>query len=149
MIMDFKKRFWISMVLSMPIILLAPMIQELLGFELSFEGDRYLQFGLASIIYFYGGWPFIKGSFDELNKKSPGMMTLIALAISVAYLYSVGVVLGLKGKTLFWELAGLIDIMLLGHWLEAYRPKAKLSAPPRSDANQEERKRKGERKRAS
>jgi len=118
MIKDFRKRFWISVLLSLPILVLAPMIQELLGYEFRFEGDRYLQFGLSSIIFFYGGWPFLKGAFDELREKSPGMMTLIALAISVAYFYSSGVVFGLSGKIFFWELAGLIDIMLLGHWIE-------------------------------
>jgi Cu2+-exporting ATPase len=118
MIDDFKKRFWISLALSVPIIILAPMIQELLGYEFGFEGDRYVQFALSSIIYFYGGWPFLKGAYDEIRKKSPGMMTLIALAVSVAYLYSSGVVFGLEGKIFFWELAGLIDIMLLGHWIE-------------------------------
>ena len=118
MIKDFRKRFWMSVLLSLPILVLAPMIQELLGYEFRFEGDRYLQFGLSSIIFFYGGWPFLKGAHDEIRKKSPGMMTLIALAISVAYFYSSGVVFGLSGKIFFWELAGLIDIMLLGHWIE-------------------------------
>ncbi len=118
MIDDFRKRFWISLVLTLPILVLAPMIQELLGYELRFPGDRYVQFGLATIIFFYGGWPFLKGLADEVRQKSPGMMTLIALAISVAYFYSGAVVFGLGGKIFFWELASLIDIMLLGHWIE-------------------------------
>ncbi|WP_416377300.1 copper-translocating P-type ATPase [Algoriphagus sp. C2-6-M1] len=118
MIEDFKKRFWISLIITIPIVVLAPMIQELLGYELRFNGDRYAQFVLSSIIFFYGGWPFLKGMVDEVKKKAPGMMTLIALAISVAYFYSSAVVFGLGGKIFFWELASLIVIMLLGHWIE-------------------------------
>jgi Cu2+-exporting ATPase len=118
MIEDFKKRFWISLVITLPIVVLAPMIQELLGYELRFNGDRYFQFALSSIIFFYGGWPFLKGLVAEVKKKAPAMMTLIALAISVAYFYSSAVVFGLGGKIFFWELASLIVIMLLGHWIE-------------------------------
>ncbi len=118
MIEDFKKRFWISLVITLPIVVLAPMIQGLIGYELRFNGDRYVQFILSSVIFFYGGWPFLKGLADEIKKKAPGMMTLIALAISVAYFYSSAVVFGLGGKIFFWELASLIVIMLLGHWIE-------------------------------
>jgi Cu2+-exporting ATPase len=118
MIQDFKKRLWISLVITLPIVVLAPMIQGLLGYEFRFEGDRYLQFALSSVVFFYGGWPFLKGMVEELKKKKPGMMTLIALAISVAYFYSSAVVFGLPGKIFFWELVSLIDIMLLGHWIE-------------------------------
>lgn len=118
MIKDFKKRFWISLLLMLPIVVLAPMIQELLGYEFRFQYDRYVQFVLSSIVFFYGGWPFLTGMIDELKKRQPGMMTLIALAISVAYLYSSAVVFGLEGKIFFWELASLIVIMLLGHWIE-------------------------------
>ncbi|MEX2482953.1 MAG: copper-translocating P-type ATPase [Brumimicrobium sp.] len=118
MIEDFKKRFWISLIITAPIVFLAPMIQGLAGYEFRFEGDRYVQFGLSTIIFIYGGWPFIKGLVDEIKKKSPGMMTLIALAIFVAYIYSSAVVFGLEGKIFFWELATLIVIMLLGHWIE-------------------------------
>lgn len=118
MIEDFKKRFWVSLVLSVPVLVLSPMIQEFLGFELVFEGSLYVLFGLSTVIYFYGGWPFLKGLKDELKKGAPGMMTLIAVAISVAYGYSGAVVLGLQGKMFFWELVTLIDIMLVGHWIE-------------------------------
>jgi P-type Cu2+ transporter len=118
MIKDFRTRFWISLVLSVPIVVLAPMIQELLGYELRFEGDRYVQFVLSSIVFFYGGWPFFKGLKDEIKDRAPGMMTLIAMAITVAYAYSSAVVFGLEGKTFFWELATLIVVMLLGHWIE-------------------------------
>jgi Cu2+-exporting ATPase len=120
MVADFRRRFWISLVLTVPVLGLAPMIQELLKLRqtLQFTGDSYVQWVLATIIFFYGGWPFLKGLFSELRKKNPGMMTLIAVAISVAYIYSSAVVFGLTGKVFFWELATLIDVMLLGHWIE-------------------------------
>jgi Cu2+-exporting ATPase len=101
MIEDFKRRFWISLVLMLPVLILAPMIQNFLGVSWTFTGDRYLQFVLSSIIYFYGGWPFLKGLKEELGKRAPGMMTLIAIAISAAYIYSSAVVFGLEGKTFF------------------------------------------------
>jgi Cu2+-exporting ATPase len=84
----------------------------------SFRGDRLVLFALSSFVFFYGGWPFLKGLFEELSKKTPGMMTLIALAIATAYVYSSAVVFGLRGKVFFWELVTLVDIMLLGHWIE-------------------------------
>ena len=118
MIEDFKKRFWVSLILTLPVLLLSPMIQNWLGLDWSFTGDKYILLALSSIIYFYGGYPFLKGLFEELGKKTPGMMTLIAIAISAAYLYSSAVVFGLEGKTFFWELATLIVVMLLGHSLE-------------------------------
>lgn len=118
MIEDFKKRFWISLVLTVPILALSHMIQQLLGFELTFFGDQYVLFGLSTIVFFYGGWPFLKGLWDELKDKNPGMMTLIAVAITVAYVYSSAVVFGLEGMDFFWELVTLIVIMLLGHWIE-------------------------------
>ncbi len=118
MIQDFKKRFWVSLIITLPIVVLAPMIQNLLGYEFRFTGDRYIQFALSSIVFFYGGWPFLIGLAKEIKDKSPGMMTLIALAISVAYFYSSAVVFGVGGKIFFWELVSLIDIMLLGHWIE-------------------------------
>ncbi|MDH3584973.1 MAG: HAD-IC family P-type ATPase, partial [Phycisphaerae bacterium] len=120
MVEDFKRRFWISLALTVPVVLLAPMIQSWLGVAeaWAFRGDRYLQFALASVIFLYGGWPFLSGLASEVGSKRPGMMTLIGLAITVAYVYSSAVVFGLTGKTFFWELATLIDIMLLGHWIE-------------------------------
>lgn len=118
MIADFRRRFWTSMVLTIPVVVLAPMIQELLGYELRFTYDRYVQFGLSTIVFIYGGWPFLKGLIDEIKDRVPGMMTLIALAITVAYGYSSAVVFGVVGKIFFWELVTLIDIMLLGHWIE-------------------------------
>lgn len=118
MIEDFKKRFWVSLILTIPVLLLSPMIQGWLGLDWTFRGDTYLLFGLSSIIFFYGGWPFLTGLIDELKETSPGMMTLIGVAIIVAYGYSSAVVFGLQGKTFFWELATLIDVMLIGHWIE-------------------------------
>lgn len=118
MIADFKKRFFASLILTIPILLLSPMIQEWGNFNFNFNGDKYILFFLATAIYIYGGKPFLVGLRDELKEKSPGMMTLIAMAISVAYLYSSATVFGLEGKDFFWELATLIDIMLLGHWIE-------------------------------
>lgn len=119
MIDDFKKRFWISLLLTIPIMLLSPMIHTLLGLEsLKFNGSLYVLFILSSFVFFYGGLPFLKGLYDEMKAGKPGMMTLIALAISVAYFYSALVVFGLEGELFFWELATLIDIMLLGHWIE-------------------------------
>lgn len=120
MIRDFKKRFFISLALTIPVLLLSPIIQQFLYLQsvLSFPGDLYILFILSTIIFFYGGWPFLKGCFDELANYQPGMMTLIAIAITVAYIYSALVVFGLSGMMFFWELATLIDIMLLGHWIE-------------------------------
>jgi Cu2+-exporting ATPase len=118
MMEDFKRRFIISLIVTIPILVLSPLIQEFLGFDLNFTGSNYLLFLLSSFVFFYGGWPFLKGLGSELKSKSPGMMTLIAVAISVAYFYSAAVVFGLEGKFFFWELATLIDIMLLGHWIE-------------------------------
>lgn len=118
MINDFRRRFWISLILAIPILLLSEMIQHWLGFEIKFAGDKYVLLILSSFIFFYGGWPFLKGFMDEIKAKSPGMMTLIALAITVAWVFSVAVILGFQGMDFFWEVATLIVIMLLGHWLE-------------------------------
>jgi len=120
MIADFRRRFWISLVLTLPILILSPLLQSLVGLQqtLAFPGDSYLLFVLATVVFGYGGWPFLKGLVDELAKREPGMMTLIALAITVAWAYSSAVVFGLQGKIFFWELATLIDVMLVGHWVE-------------------------------
>ena len=120
MVADFRRRFWVSLVLTVPVLALAPLIQAALGVEeaLAFPGARFIQFGLATSVFFYGGWPFLTGFISELRNKQPGMMTLIALAITVAYTYSSAVVFGVRGEGFFWELATLIDVMLLGHWIE-------------------------------
>jgi Cu2+-exporting ATPase len=127
---DFKRRFIISMIFTVPILALSPFIQDLLRFKLEFPGSIYVLFLLSTFVYFYGGYPFLKGFSKEIKDRdcridsfgckirSLGMMTLIATAISAAYFYSSAVVFGLKGEVFFWELATLIDIMLLGHWVE-------------------------------
>ncbi|CEG22784.1 Copper-exporting P-type ATPase B [Planococcus massiliensis] len=118
MVADFKKRFFISLILTIPILALSPMIQHFMGVNWRFNNDLYILFALSSIVFFYGGWPFLTGGIQELKEKNPGMMTLIALAITIAYGYSTVVVFGWDGNQLFWELATLVVIMLLGHWVE-------------------------------
>ena len=120
MLKDLKRRFWISLILTIPILILSPTIQELIGLGTSirFPGDSYILFVLSSIVYFYGGYPFFKGFYNQLKMRVPGMDTLISVAITSAYLYSSAVVFGLMGEVFFWELATLIDIMLIGHWIE-------------------------------
>jgi len=117
---DFRKRFWISLAVTLPILALSPLLQTLVGLReaISFPGDLYVLFGFSSAVFWYGGWPFLKGLYTELTTRKPGMMTLVAVAITTAYLYSSAVVFGLTGKMFFWELATLVDIMLLGHWIE-------------------------------
>ncbi len=117
---EFRRRFWISLALTVPVLLLSPMLQALVGLRetIRFPGDIYTLFALSSAVFWYGGWPFLKGLFAEIKSRQPGMMTLISVAIATAYLYSSAVVFGLTGKLFFWELASLIDIMLLGHWIE-------------------------------
>ena len=113
MIEDFKKRFWVTLILTIPILIFSPMIQMFFGYEWLLPGNPYILFVLSSIVYFWGGLPFLKGFYEEVRSKNPGMMTLIAMAISVAYFYSTATVFGLKGVDFFWELATLIDMMLL------------------------------------
>jgi Cu2+-exporting ATPase len=117
---DFRRRFWISLALTIPVLATSEMVQHFLGLGpvLAFPGDRWVEFGFATAVYFYGGWPFLTGLVGELRNRLPGMMTLVGLAISVAYVYSAAVVFGLPGGVFFWETATLIDIMLLGHWVE-------------------------------
>ena len=119
MVQDFRRRFWICAVLTVPMLLLSPMIRELFGLQaLAFTGDSYLLLALGTLVFVYGGRPFLQGLVDEVRAGQPGMMTLIGVAITAAYFYSAAVALGLEGKVFFWELATLIDIMLLGHWIE-------------------------------
>ncbi len=118
MIADFKKRFYLVLFLTIPIMLLSMMIQQFVGVDWHFKGSSDLLFVLSSIVFFYGGWPFLKGLVDEVKARNPGMMFLIGFAITVAYIYSVAIVFGLQGMDFFWELATLILIMLLGHWIE-------------------------------
>jgi len=121
MVEEFRRRFWVSLGLTVPILLLSPLIQQWLGIRgimAPVPAQGTLSFVLSTAVFFYGGWPFLTGLVDELSDRQPGMMTLIALAICVAYVYSSAVVFGLEGEVFFWELATLIDIMLVGHWIE-------------------------------
>lgn len=118
MLEDFRRRFIVSLILTFPVLLLSPTIQDFFNFKLTIPDADLITFFISSVVYFYGGYPFLKGIKQELSEKSPGMMTLIAIAISVAYFYSSAVVFGLHGEVFFWELVTLIDVMLLGHWLE-------------------------------
>ncbi|MFN4763440.1 copper-translocating P-type ATPase [Gillisia sp. Q332] len=118
MLKDFKKRFWFSLIIAIPILALSEMIQTWFGYELAFTGSKYVLGGLGLAIYIYGGWPFLKGMKREIQDRYPGMMTLIAVAITVAWAYSFAITLGMEGVDFYWELATLVVIMLLGHWLE-------------------------------
>ncbi|QEC78807.1 copper-translocating P-type ATPase [Mucilaginibacter ginsenosidivorax] len=118
MIADFKKRFYVVLALTAPIMLLSTMIQHFMGVNWQFKGSSYILFALSSVVFVYGGWPFLAGLVSEAKARNPGMMFLIGFAITVAYSYSVAIVFGLKGMDFFWELATLILIMLLGHWIE-------------------------------
>ena len=120
MIAEYRKRFWVVLAATGPILALAPMIQGWLGLTdvLRFPGDRYVLAALSSLVFFYGGWPFLKGFWREITTRDIGMMTLISVAITAAYAYSMGMVALGSDETFFWELATLIAVMLLGHWIE-------------------------------
>jgi len=120
MIASFRRRFWVVLALTPPVLLLSPMIQHWLGLtgRLDFPGDDLVLFALSTVVYVYGGWPFLSGFVSEMRKRQPGMMTLIALAISTAYFFSAAVTFGFPGEAFYWELVTLIGVMLLGHWIE-------------------------------
>ena len=121
MVSDFRRRFWVCLVLTVPVLVLSPMVRDFTGQGMAplFAAEEWVALALSSIIYFWGGWPFLKGALPEIRSGRPGMMTLVALAISTAYYYSAAVTLGLPGgEPFYWELATLVTIMLLGHWLE-------------------------------
>ncbi len=118
-IKQYKKRFWVSLALTIPVLLLSEMIQNWFGFELDVPFQKIFVPAFSGIIYFYGGWPFLRDTVTEIKNKKPGMMTLISMAISVSFFYSVSTIFFNLGKDFFWELATLIDVMLLGHWMEA------------------------------
>lgn len=115
----FRDRFWVSLLLTLPVMALAPFWQQLLGYQINFNGREWLIAALGSILFFYGGSVFFKSAWNELTARLPGMMTLISLAVISAYLYSLAITFGLlPGMDFFWEVATLITIMLLGHWIE-------------------------------
>ncbi len=120
MIDDFRRRFVISLLLTLPVVALSPMLQMWVGLrdDLHFPGDAHVLFVLSTIIFVYGGHPFLRGLYHDLRQRTPGMMTLVGVAISISYIYSSATVFGLPGEGFFWELATLIDLMLLGHWIE-------------------------------
>lgn len=117
-IADFWKRFIICSIISIPVLALSHMIQQWLGFELAFAGNKYILAVLSTFIFIYGGYPFLKGLYDEVRDKTIGMMTLIGVAITVAWVYSAAITFGLRGMDFYWEMATLIDIMLIGHYFE-------------------------------
>lgn len=116
---EFRRRFWISLVLTFPILLLSETIQLWFGYRIDIPYQNEVLLALSAVIYFYGGWPFIKGMVREVKDRQPGMMTLIATAVSVAFFYSAATVFVRLGTDFFWELATLIDVMLFGHWIES------------------------------
>lgn len=115
---DFWKRFIVCSIVSIPVLAMSHMIQQWLGFEFTFSGDKYVLAFLSTFIFIYGGYPFLKGLYDEVKDKAIGMMTLIGVAITVAWTYSVAITFGLQGMDFYWEMATLIDIMLIGHYFE-------------------------------
>lgn len=115
----FRTRFWVCLVLSIPVLLFSPMLQRWLGFRTpTFTGSEWVPFLFSLAIFGYGGVPFLQMAVPELRNRRPGMMTLISLAISIAFVYSLLAQLTRLGEGFFWELVTLIDVMLLGHWLE-------------------------------
>jgi Cu2+-exporting ATPase len=116
----FKRPFWIALALTIPVVIYSQMIQMLLGYTAPvFPGSEYLSPVLGSVIFWYGGWVFLTGAIGEIRSRAPGMMTLVALAITTAYAYSLAITFGIvQGMDFYWELATLVTIMLLGHWME-------------------------------
>lgn len=114
----FRQKFWLSLALTIPILLLSDMIQHALGFHFDFPGRNWVLFGLSAVLFSYGNQPFLTGAIAEMRQRNPGMMTLIAFATTVAFVYSIAVTFGLPGMDFYWELATLIVVMLLGHWIE-------------------------------
>ncbi|HSK47311.1 MAG TPA: HAD-IC family P-type ATPase, partial [Coriobacteriia bacterium] len=129
---DFSRRFWVCLALTVPVIAISPMPLELLGLpHISFPGDEWVLLGLATVIFLYGGRPFFTGALAEWRQRRPGMMTLVTVGITTAYAYSAAIALGLEGEPVYWELATLVDVMLLGHWIEM---RATMSASGALDA---------------
>jgi Cu2+-exporting ATPase len=115
----FRKKFWVSLILSIPVLIFSPSIQTWLGYTApEFPGSTWITPVFAVIVFLYGGMPFLQMAVPEIKNRQPGMMTLISLAISVAFVYSVAALFLPTSVTFFWELVTLIDIMLLGHWIE-------------------------------
>lgn len=132
---EFKKKFWISLILTVPILLLSEMIQMWFNLpwkDIAIPFEKEILLLLSAIVYAYGGLPFLKGLVQEIKARQPGMMTLIGTATSVAFFYSAATVFGIVGKDFFWELALLIDVMLVGHWIEAKKRARSLACTGRT-----------------
>ena len=115
----FRDKFWGSLALTVPTLVWSPMVQQWLGFRApQFPGSHLVPAIFGTILFVYGGLVFLRGAAVELKERMPGMMTLISLAISVAFLFSLAVTFGFPGSDLWWELATLVTIMVLGHWIE-------------------------------
>src|SRR5438876_1158442 len=115
----FRDKFWWSVALTVPTVVWSPMVQQWLGLHApTFPGSRYIPPLFGTILFFYGGMVFLRGAVQEIRDRLPGMMMLISLAITVAFGFSIAVTLGVPGMDLWWELATLITIMILGHWIE-------------------------------
>src|SRR5882757_307559 len=112
----FRRRFWLTLVVSIPVVVTSPMIMDWFGYQIS--GVAWIGPVLGTFVYLWGGWPFLKGAVDELRDRAPGMMLLIAMAITVAWGSSMASSLGWFDLEFWWELAALVTIMLLGHWQE-------------------------------
>lgn len=114
----FRRKFWLTLVLTIPMVVTSPMVMAWFGYTLDFPGLDWIGPVLGTVVFFYGGWPFLSGGFDEARSRTPGMMLLIAMAITVAYAASLATSLGVFDLDFWWELAALVTIMLLGHWQE-------------------------------
>jgi Cu2+-exporting ATPase len=115
---QFRRKFWLSLALTVPIVVTSEMVMDWFGYSLDFPGMSWVGPILGSFVFFYGGWPFLVGGVREVRDRAPGMMLLISMAITVAYVASVATSLGLFDLDFWWELAALVTIMLLGHWQE-------------------------------
>lgn len=114
----FRRRFWLSLVLTVPVVVTSHMVMDWFGYRLDFPGVGWVAPVLGTVVFAWGGWPFLQGAVQEIRDRAPGMMLLIAMAISVAYVASLATALGAFDLDFWWELAALVTIMLLGHWQE-------------------------------
>ncbi|MEU4645435.1 heavy metal translocating P-type ATPase, partial [Micromonospora sp. NPDC023814] len=113
---QFRRKFWLCLALTVPIVLTSHLVMDWLGYTLDFPGRSWVGPVLGSVVFFYGGWPFLVGAVREVRDRAPGMMLLVSMAITVAYAASLATSLGAFDLDFWWELAALVTIMLLGHW---------------------------------